>query len=161
MGSSLKSAAFLIESRLADAARGDVDAYYDLGIAFSTGTGGLVVSPHVGAVQERQAERHVTALRQGEQALPHAQTRPADEGLRRPRPRPVLGRHGPPLGPVLVAPHDRAHRTAQILGRRLAPGPALVQQRFKRRPLHVRQHGNLHSEVETSSHTTRSRANRP
>ena len=39
MGNSLKSADFLIESRLADAARGSVDAYYDLGVAYSTGSG--------------------------------------------------------------------------------------------------------------------------
>lgn len=43
MGSSYKSAAFLIESRLADAARGDADACFDLGIAYSTGAGGLAV----------------------------------------------------------------------------------------------------------------------
>ncbi len=39
MASSLKSATFLIESRLADAAKGDADALFDLGIAFSTGSG--------------------------------------------------------------------------------------------------------------------------
>ena len=43
MGSSYKSAAFLIESRLADAARGDPDACFDLGIAYSSGSGGLEV----------------------------------------------------------------------------------------------------------------------
>lgn len=43
MGSSYKSAAFLIESRLADAARGDADAYFDLGIAYSSGTHGIGV----------------------------------------------------------------------------------------------------------------------
>jgi TPR repeat protein len=43
MGSSYKSAAFLIESRLADAARGDADACFDLGIAYSSGSGGLEV----------------------------------------------------------------------------------------------------------------------
>ncbi|MCF8707107.1 hypothetical protein [Rhizorhapis sp. SPR117] len=43
MGNSIKSAAFLIESRLADAARGDPNAYFDLGIAFSSGGGGRVV----------------------------------------------------------------------------------------------------------------------
>jgi TPR repeat protein len=40
MGNSLKSATFLIESRLRDAARGDTRAYYDLGMIYSTGTGG-------------------------------------------------------------------------------------------------------------------------
>ena len=43
MASSFKSAAFLIESRIADAAQGDTDAYYDLGIAYSSGSGGLDV----------------------------------------------------------------------------------------------------------------------
>ncbi len=38
MGNSMKSAGFLIESRLADAARGDVNALFDLGIAYSTGS---------------------------------------------------------------------------------------------------------------------------
>lgn len=40
MGNSLKSALFLIESRIADAMRGDDLACYDLGVAYSTGTGG-------------------------------------------------------------------------------------------------------------------------
>lgn len=43
MGSSMKSARFLIESRLADAARGDCDALYDLGICYSTGTAGVAI----------------------------------------------------------------------------------------------------------------------
>ncbi len=43
MANSMKSAAFLIESRLADAAIGSVDALFDLGIAFSTGGGGVDV----------------------------------------------------------------------------------------------------------------------
>lgn len=43
MGHSLKTANFLIESRLRDAANGKIDAYYDLGIAYSSGTGGLDV----------------------------------------------------------------------------------------------------------------------
>ena len=43
MGNSLKSATFLIESRLADAATGDPDALYELGVAYSTGTHGIAV----------------------------------------------------------------------------------------------------------------------
>ena len=43
MGHSQKSAAFLIESRIADAAMGDVDALYDLGVASSTGSDGVEV----------------------------------------------------------------------------------------------------------------------
>jgi TPR repeat protein len=40
MGSSLKSATFLIESRLRDAARGSVQAYYELGMVYSSGANG-------------------------------------------------------------------------------------------------------------------------
>lgn len=43
MGHSLKSAAFLLESRMADAAMGDVQALYELGVAYSTGSGGVMV----------------------------------------------------------------------------------------------------------------------
>lgn len=43
MGSSLKSAQFLIDSRLADAARGDPNAYYDLGMVYSSGAAGIDV----------------------------------------------------------------------------------------------------------------------
>lgn len=43
MAISLKSAAFLLNSRLAEAAQGDVDALYELGVAYSTGTHGLGV----------------------------------------------------------------------------------------------------------------------
>ncbi|MAC12841.1 MAG: hypothetical protein CMN74_11630 [Sphingorhabdus sp.] len=41
MGYSEKTARFLIESRMADAAAGNADALYDLGIAYSTGTNGV------------------------------------------------------------------------------------------------------------------------
>ena len=40
---SQKGADFLIRSRLADAANGDVDALFDLGVAYSTGRTGLPV----------------------------------------------------------------------------------------------------------------------
>ena len=43
MGHSAKSAVFLIESRISDAATGDVQALYELGIAYSTGSGGVCV----------------------------------------------------------------------------------------------------------------------
>lgn len=43
MGNSLKSATFLMESRLSRAAFGDINAYFDLGVAFSTGASGLDV----------------------------------------------------------------------------------------------------------------------
>ena len=43
MANSMKSAAFLMESKLAQAARGDAEALYELGIAYSTGTHGIEV----------------------------------------------------------------------------------------------------------------------
>ncbi|HEX8556131.1 MAG TPA: hypothetical protein VF695_15600 [Sphingomonas sp.] len=43
MGNSLNSARFLIDSRLADAGRGDPDACFDLGICYQTGTSGVGV----------------------------------------------------------------------------------------------------------------------
>lgn len=41
MAHSAKSAAFLIETRIAEAAAGEVRALYELGIAYSTGSGGV------------------------------------------------------------------------------------------------------------------------
>lgn len=43
MGQSMKSARFLAESRLADAARHDPQAAYELGIMYSTGSGGVAL----------------------------------------------------------------------------------------------------------------------
>jgi uncharacterized protein len=41
VGNSLKSAQFLLDSRMADAACGDSEACFELGIAYSTGTRGV------------------------------------------------------------------------------------------------------------------------
>ncbi len=43
MGQNLKSARFLVESRLSQAARGDAQACYDLGIVYSSGAEGIGV----------------------------------------------------------------------------------------------------------------------
>ena len=43
MGTSLKSANFMMERWIADAAEGDADALYELGVAYSTGTAGIEV----------------------------------------------------------------------------------------------------------------------
>jgi len=43
MGHSLKSRMFLVETRIADAAQGDIQALYELGVAYSTGTGGVEI----------------------------------------------------------------------------------------------------------------------
>src|SRR3954469_2963467 len=59
------------------------------------------VSPDAGAVQKRHPELNPTLLGQEQQPLPHAQARPADEGLSRSRPGTKLSRDGAPLSPVL------------------------------------------------------------
>jgi len=43
MGHSIKNAIFLMESRIADAADGDADALFELGVAYSTGAEGTGV----------------------------------------------------------------------------------------------------------------------
>ncbi len=43
MAISQKNADFLIRTRLADAENGDVEAYYDLGVSYSTGRGGAPI----------------------------------------------------------------------------------------------------------------------
>ncbi len=43
MAISQKGAEFLVRSRLADAAKGDVDALFELGVTYSTGRGGVIV----------------------------------------------------------------------------------------------------------------------
>ncbi|KQN21754.1 hypothetical protein QP185_09465 [Sphingomonas aerolata] len=43
MAGRLKTKNFLIERRLADAARGDGHAFYELGMVYSTGTAGVVL----------------------------------------------------------------------------------------------------------------------
>lgn len=69
MGNSLKSATFLIESRLADAVLGKPEALYDLGVCYQTGTAGVgidLIEAHkwfnlaavsgLGAAQDARAE---------------------------------------------------------------------------------------------------------
>ena len=43
MAHSAKSTDYLIERRIASAQRGDISAYFDLGMAFSSGCGGIDV----------------------------------------------------------------------------------------------------------------------
>lgn len=43
MAHSFKTASFFLDSLIADAARGDIDAYLDLGMAYSSGSGGIGV----------------------------------------------------------------------------------------------------------------------
>src|SRR5215217_2614037 len=78
------------------------------------------------------------AAGQEQQPLPHAQPRPADEGLSRLGPGPQVRRNGAPLGPVLMPPNDRRECAAQILGRGLALGPARLDQGLQSHPLRVR-----------------------
>jgi TPR repeat protein len=73
MGSSLKSAEFLIESRLREAARGDLDAYYDLGIVYSTGANGLDID-----LIEAHKWFNLAAVR-GHEAAQYCRSEVADE----------------------------------------------------------------------------------
>lgn len=97
MGNSLKSAQYLIESRLADAARGDPAAYFDLGIAFSTGSGGVdvdLVQAHkwfnlaaLGGFREGQQCRAEVAAEMNRDEIAEAQRQARawlDETARRP-----------------------------------------------------------------------------
>ncbi|MFZ2995601.1 hypothetical protein [Sphingobium sp.] len=43
MGNSIKSAQFLIDARLSRAAAGSAEECFDLGVAYSCGTGGVVI----------------------------------------------------------------------------------------------------------------------
>jgi uncharacterized protein len=43
MANSFKSANFLMESRIADASQGNANALFELGVAYSTGSGGVEV----------------------------------------------------------------------------------------------------------------------
>src|SRR5215204_7552596 len=49
----------------------------------SSGTRRLLMRPDAGAVEKRHPELHTVLLGQPKKVLPHAQTRPADEGLSR------------------------------------------------------------------------------
>lgn len=44
MANSMKSAGFLMESRIAEGAGGSASALFDLGVAYSTGSGGVEVN---------------------------------------------------------------------------------------------------------------------
>ena len=103
-------------------------------------TGRLVVGPDAGAVEEGHAEPDVVPLGQRQKAFPHAQVRPADEGLRRFPPRPEFGQNAAPLGTVLAALDNRLDGLAQIVVLGLAVRTAGLDQRLQHRPLRIRQH---------------------
>jgi TPR repeat protein len=63
---SQKGAEFLIRSRLADAEAGNVDALFELGVAYSTGRGGVTVD-----LIEAHKWFNLAALRGNEEAKRH------------------------------------------------------------------------------------------
>jgi TPR repeat protein len=73
MGNSLKSATFLMESRLMDAARGNAQALFDLGVAYSTGSGGIDVD-----LIEAHKWFNLAALNGNEEAI-HCRAEISDE----------------------------------------------------------------------------------
>jgi hypothetical protein len=99
----------------------------------------FLVRPDRRAVEEGHAQRNAALLGEVEQLLPHTETSPADKHLRRPPPRPKVGRHTAPLGSVLVPPNDRLDRPAQVMGRCLPARTACLNERLKNRPLIIRQ----------------------
>ena len=99
MGHSLKTAAFLAESRMTDAAMGDVHALYELGVAYSTGIGGVEVD-----LVEAHKWFNLAALNgSARPGMPRRHLRGHD------RPR---DRRGPAPGPRLARRHGRQPRAA-------------------------------------------------
>jgi len=74
MGSSLKSAQFLIESRMRDAARGNWDACYDLGVDYSTGVNGVGLD-----LVEAHKWFNIAASRGGHESARYCRAEVADE----------------------------------------------------------------------------------
>ena len=74
MGSSLKTAQFLMESRLRDAARGDWDACYDLGVDYSTGVNGVGFD-----LVEAHKWFNIAASRGGHESARYCRAEVADE----------------------------------------------------------------------------------
>jgi hypothetical protein len=108
---------------------------------FLAGTGRFLMRADDGAVEEHHAKFEPMALlHQPVQALPHPEPRPADEGLRRHPPRSQLGRDRPPLGPVLLPPHNRLDGSTERPDWPRRPWPDLVQQRLEFTPLLVPQY---------------------
>ncbi len=63
------------------------------------------------AVEHHLGQRRVPGVAQVlEDALPDAELRPADVQVRRTRPRPEVGRDGPPLGSIAASPDDGLNR---------------------------------------------------
>ncbi|APG61732.1 hypothetical protein LPB140_01555 [Sphingorhabdus lutea] len=73
MANSIKSAQYLIESRMADAAAGDVDALFDLGVSYSTGSNGVEVN-----MVEAHKWFNLAAVYGNEEAM-HCRSEVADE----------------------------------------------------------------------------------
>lgn len=73
MGNSIKSAQFLIDSRLADAARGNADAAYELGMVYSSGAAGVEVD-----LVEAHKWFNIAALK-GSTSAPHMRAEIAED----------------------------------------------------------------------------------
>jgi hypothetical protein len=87
------------------------------------------VGTDVGTVQKCHAQCDATLLSTGQQALPHAQLGPADEGLGGHPPRPEFSRDGPPHGSILMSPDDGLDGAPEIVMLRLALWAAFFNQR--------------------------------
>src|SRR3954447_9623855 len=82
----------------------------------SSGAGRLLTRPDAGAVQKRHPESDPALLGEEQQALPHAQARPAEDGRVGQRPRAQVSGNGAPVGSIVMPPGDRRQPAPQILG---------------------------------------------
>jgi hypothetical protein len=98
-----------------------------------------VVRPDRSAVEKCHAQFHTAFQDPFEKPFPDTQVAPADEGLRRPPPGHQIGRYAAPFRAILMPPDNRLDRLTQGDWLRLAPRPALIDQRPQHRPLLVTQ----------------------
>jgi len=99
-----------------------------------------VVRPDRSAVEKCHTQFHAAFLDPFEKPFPDTQVAPADEGLRRPPPGHQIGRHAAPFRTILMPPDNRLDRLAQGNWLRLAPWPALIDQRSQNCPLGIVQY---------------------
>ena len=122
MGSSLKSARFLLDSRLEDAARGDPDACYDLGMVYSSGAAGI-------GVDLIEAHKWFNLAAVGGSSAAQACRAEIAEGHDRARDRDRAE------GGARLARHDEPARGLNVSEHPVSPSPAQAGAHARRLPL--------------------------
>jgi hypothetical protein len=101
-------------------------------------TGGFLVGPDRGAIEERHPQLDPLALlRPRQQTLPSAMAAPADERLRRHPPRPQVWRDAAPFCAILMPPDDRLDGAAEIDVLGFVRRAALLDERCQLSPLGI------------------------